>query len=44
MAKILLKYSLEFAAIQTLLAKVTVYVVEREKMPDTGPVAAVFRY
>jgi hypothetical protein len=44
MAKILLKYSLEFAAILTLLNKGTVYVVEPEKMPDTGSVAAVFRY
>src|SRR4030043_190485 len=35
---------LEFAAIQTLLNGGTVYVVEPEKMPDTGPVAAVFRY
>ena len=35
---------LEFAAIQTLLNGGTVYVVEPEKMPDTGPLAAVFRY
>jgi len=35
---------LEFAAIQTLLNGGTVYVVEPEKMPDTGSLAAVFRY
>jgi hypothetical protein len=35
---------LEFAAIQTLLNGGTVYVVEPEKMPDTDPLAAVFRY
>jgi len=34
----------EFAAIQTLLNVGTVYVVEAEKMPDTGSLAAVFRY
>ena len=35
---------LESAAIQTLLNGGTVYVVEAEKMPDTDPLAAVFRY
>ena len=35
---------LEFTAIQTLLNGGTVYVVEPEKMPDTGSLAAVFRY
>ena len=35
---------LEFAAIQTLLNGGTVYVVEPEKMPDTGSLAAVLRY
>jgi hypothetical protein len=35
---------LEFAAIQTILNGGTVYVVEPEKMPDAGSLAAVFRY
>jgi len=35
---------LEFAAIQTLLNGGTVYMVGAEKMPDTDPLAAVFRY
>ena len=35
---------LEFAAIQTLLNRGTVYMVGAEKMPDTDPLAAVFRY
>ena len=35
---------LEFAAIQTLLNGGTVYVVEPGTMPDTGSLAAVFRY
>jgi hypothetical protein len=35
---------LEFAAIQTLLNGGTVYMVGAEKMPDTDPSAAVFRY
>jgi hypothetical protein len=35
---------LESAAIQTLVNGGTVYVVEPEKMPDTDPLAAVFRY
>jgi hypothetical protein len=35
---------LESAAIQTLVNGGTVYVVEAEKMPDTDPLAAVFRY
>ena len=35
---------LEFTAIQTLLNGGTVYAVETEKMPDTGSLAAVFRY
>jgi hypothetical protein len=35
---------LELTAIQTLLNGGTVYVVEPEKMPDTDPLAAVFRY
>jgi hypothetical protein len=35
---------LEFAAIQTLLNGGTVYMVGAEKMPDIGPLAAVFRY
>ena len=35
---------LEFTAIQTLLNGGTVYVVEPETMPDTGSLAAVFRY
>ena len=35
---------LEFTAIRTLLNGGTVYVVEPEKMPDTDPLAAVFRY
>jgi hypothetical protein len=35
---------LEFAAIQTLLNGGTVYMIGAEKMPDTDPLAAVFRY
>ena len=35
---------LEFAAIQTLLNGGTVYVVKPGTMPDTGSLAAVFRY
>jgi hypothetical protein len=35
---------LEFTAIQTLLNGGTVYVVEPGTMPDTGSLAAVFRY
>ena len=35
---------LESAAIQTLLNGGTVYMVGAEKMPDTDPLAAVFRY
>ena len=35
---------LEFTAIQTLLNGGTVYVVEPGTMPDTGSIAAVFRY
>ncbi len=35
---------LEFAAVQALLNGGTVYVVEPEKMPDPGSLAAVFRY
>jgi hypothetical protein len=35
---------LEFAAIKTLLNGGTVYMVGAEKMPDTDPLAAVFRY
>ena len=35
---------LEFAAIQTLLNGGTVYMVGAEKMPESGPLAAVFRY
>ncbi len=35
---------LEFAAIQTLLNGGTVYLVGAEKMSDTDPLAAVFRY
>lgn len=35
---------LEFAVIQTLLNGGIVYVVEPEKMPDAGSLAAVFRY
>jgi len=35
---------LEFEAIQTLLNGGTAYVVETEKMPDTAPLATVFRY
>ena len=35
---------LEFTAIQTLLNGGTVYVVEPRTMPDTGSLAAVFRY
>jgi hypothetical protein len=35
---------LESAAIQTLLNGGTVYMIGAEKMPDTGPLAAVFRY
>jgi hypothetical protein len=35
---------LELTAIQTLLNGGTVYVVESEKIPDTGSLAAVFRY
>ena len=35
---------LEFAAIQALLNGGTVYMVGAEKMPDTDPLAAVFRY
>ena len=35
---------LEFAAIQTLLNRGTVYVVEPEKMPDIESLAAVLRY
>ena len=35
---------LEFAAIQTLLNGGTVYMVGAEKMPDSDPLAAVFRY
>ena len=35
---------LESAAIQTLLNGGTVHTVEPEKIPDAGPLAAVFRY
>jgi hypothetical protein len=35
---------LEFAAIQTLLNRGNVYVVDPETMPDAGSLAAVFRY
>jgi hypothetical protein len=35
---------LEFAAIQTLLNGGTVYLVGAEKMPESDPLAAVFRY
>jgi len=35
---------LEFAAIQTLLNGGTGYRVAAEKIPDTDPLAAVFRY
>jgi hypothetical protein len=35
---------LEYAAIRTLLNGGTVYMVGAEKMPDTDPLAAVFRY
>ena len=35
---------LEFAAIQTLLNGGTVYMVGAEKMPESDPLAAVFRY
>jgi len=35
---------LEFAAIQTLLNGGIVYMVEPEKMPESDPLAAVFRY
>ena len=35
---------LEFAAIQTLLNGGTVYMAGAEKMPESGPLAAVFRY
>jgi hypothetical protein len=35
---------LEFAAIQTLLNGGTVYMAGAEKMPESDPLAAVFRY
>ncbi len=35
---------LESAAIQTLLNGGTVYMIGAEKMPDTVPLAAVYRY
>ncbi len=35
---------LDFVAIHTLLNGGTVYVVEPEKMPDSIPAAAIFRY
>jgi hypothetical protein len=35
---------LEFATVQTLVNGGTVYVVEPEKMPDEGSLAAMFRY
>ena len=35
---------MEFAAIQTLLKGGNVYMVGAEKMPESDPLAAVFRY
>ena len=35
---------LDFAAVQTLLSRGTVYAVEPEKVPDEALLAAVFRY
>lgn len=35
---------IDFAAVQTLVKRGTVFAVERERVPSGGPVAAVFRY
>jgi hypothetical protein len=35
---------LDYAAVQTFLNDGTVYAVEPQKVPGSGPLAAVFRY